>query len=72
LESHPVEVLAVDTDALNAEHMADGITHYGGQIEFEHGIPATPVHPCRCRSSALGHIAALCWSPGAVAFSTPG
>ena len=38
-ESHPVEVLAIDTDALNAQHMEDGITHYGGQIEFEHGIP---------------------------------
>ena len=25
-ESHPVEVLAVDTDALNAQHMDDGIT----------------------------------------------
>ena len=43
MESHPVEVLAVDTNALNAEHMAHGITHYSGQIQFEHGIPGAPV-----------------------------
>ena len=42
-ESHPVKVLAVDTDALNAQHMQDGITHYGGQIEYENGIPGAPV-----------------------------
>ena len=43
LESHPAKVLAVDTDGLNAEHVADGITHYGGQIEFVNGIPGAPV-----------------------------
>ena len=36
-------MLAVDTDGLNAEHVADGITHYGGQIEFVNGIPGAPV-----------------------------
>ena len=43
MESHPAKVLAVDTDGLNAEHVADGITHYGGQIEFVNGIPGAPV-----------------------------
>lgn len=43
LESHPVEVLAVVTDLLNAQHMDDGIIHYGGQIEFEQGIPGAPM-----------------------------
>ena len=42
-ETHPAKLLAVDTDGLNAEHVADGITHYGGQIEFVNGIPGAPV-----------------------------
>ena len=40
---YPAKVLAVDTDGLNAEYEADGIIHYGGQIEFVDGIPGAPV-----------------------------
>ena len=36
-------MLAVDTDVLNAQHTDDGIIHYGGQIEFEQGIPGAPM-----------------------------
>ena len=40
---YPAKVLAVDTEGLNAEYEADGITHYGGQVEFVNGIPVAPV-----------------------------
>ena len=60
-------MLAVDTDVLNAQHTDDGIIHYGGQRSSS--SKASLVHPCRCRSSAQGHTAALCWLPGAAVLS---